>query len=313
MIPYFAVYLAEEQDIHYRISLARQLKKIGLKSLGAQFLFIDLSEMQSFDVLCERALQFKREFEQIFDDVYYSVHAPFKPYSDASIMSNTMVSSVKLISDNFPVKLQCLNIHLSHPSSADWKVLQIDYRKKLQHVKYVTDVLNHMQAKTIISVENPCGITPEPDHVTYLGNLPGDFEKILGCVRNIGFTLDICHSGLVSAACKSIVDAGSCKEFPGFFDEEISEIRNMADVKDLAFLSVADKLTYIHLSDFKGLKHGVLPGKGDRTKEYIMDVLARILARARPDVGVLVEVEEEDYSKSSNTFEALKMLIEWGL
>lgn len=311
MIPYITVYLANEKDPVYRLNLARKIRKLGIRRLGAQFLFLNLSELQDFGLLCERALSFSKEFEKIFDEVFFAVHAPFRPYSKCSIdLSVDFLNAVAMLSDNFPVKLESVNFHLSHPSTTDYQEMDVDYKKKQACLSRIAENLKKLEkSRPRICVENPCGLTPDADHVTYIGNLASDFQVILS--KEISFCLDICHSGLASLACQRIVVAGSCESFPGFFKEEMQEIKSMAELKDYCFMPLAVRAGFIHLSDYSGLRHGIVPGKGDRSSEYIRKFLLSFLAKSREDIGVLVEVEEEDYFESPNTFEAIKIITGW--
>jgi hypothetical protein len=309
MIPYFPLYLWKKLDIGYRLDLAERIRQLGFRRIGVQFLFIYQSETRYLDKLVKRAEMFKEHIEMIFDKVYYSVHAPFMPYSACSVEFNRKATaSIARILSRFH-GVEFVNVHMSHPGIKDWNRSRIDYKKKQKNLSSIATrlkTLNHFNSR--ICIENTCGTTPSDDHVTYIGNLPSDFAYIFSKVPEMRLTLDVCHSGLVSKACASMSEKHAVRSFTGFFEEEFKEIQAVAKSKDYAFLSLSDNLFHVHLSDFKGLRHGAVPGRGDRKMSYLMGFIREIIKAKKGNISVLAEIDETDYAKSLNTFSCFKIL-----
>ncbi|MFH0979280.1 MAG: hypothetical protein V1837_08355 [Candidatus Woesearchaeota archaeon] len=307
MIPYFPVYLFVKDEVDWRANLAKQVRSLGFRKIGIQFMAINDTELKQFPLLAKRALEFKDIVEPLFDKVLYAFHAPYLPLTRCSLeFNNKVIKNLQLIANHFPIELELVNSHLSHPYTKDWLKLHMTYKKKQRIMSRMASILRKASFDTKVTFENMPGLSPHNLHSSYIGALPSDLDFFLSSVPSLGFTFDTCHSGIF---CKAISGIRTVSELPeGFYAEDFDEIQGLKKNKDFSYLSLKKDLAFVHFSDFKGLSHGYAPGKGERSKSFLSKLFKSIVSRAPANLGVLAEVFEDDYSNSPNTYETLKWM-----
>ncbi len=310
-------YLAKKEQLAPRMRLTRLAKKTGFERFGAEFLFMHSNDLQGLKKQERLAREIKKEFEALFDQTYFSIHAPWEPADQTLLFPESQQSKnlshlLSFCSDFIDV----VNVHVGSVGISKWDTgLKNNFDKKKEMLKGARDELERLgDFGPRVCVET----LYSPDHVgnqvNFASSLPQDL-LFLSKSKNIGITLDTAHVGLAIESCRFMLRHE--KLLTGFFEEEWKSIQTVAKKRFSAFEEFENKLWHVHLNGYqtnKGRhsgsgKDGLPLEKEKKATAELLGLMQRLAENTnKKQVGVTLEIQESNYQKLVNAEKTIRTI-----
>jgi sugar phosphate isomerase/epimerase len=311
-------YLTKDKQNEPRMGLAKKASRLGFRKFGAEFLFMHTQDLQNLSRQEKQARSIKKELEEIFDETYFSVHAPWLPVNETAFeISETAAQNVEQLLNWCADFVDVVNLHATVVPLAYWKEKNPSFEQKNEWRERTAEKLADLRDSKRIAVESVWSPMDAHGMVGYAACLPNDLLKLAKAAKT-GVTIDTAHSGIVIEACRQM--AKEQKLFTGFFEEDWKEIQKVAKKGPTVFEKIGKKIRHLHCSDFKLGKEqsmekaqdGKVVGEGNTpTLEWFSQVerLARIAGKKQ--IGATLEIMEDNYLLLPNAERMIQTLADW--
>jgi endonuclease IV len=296
------VMLTKPNQEKARKKIFKKMHNLGFKNAGIEFIFINEYECAHLQKLEAKVQQWKKFMEDLFEETRFSIHAPWIPPMNTNLIEGKGMQLMRNLAAFGDGSIDAINIHMAMGIPLqEWKKRYSHYSEKQACIESISTHLGELtDHHPGICVETMPGIDL-PEEGVHFFCLAGDFEYILKNNKKANMCVDTCHTGITNLSCKKIVEKNVFP--PGFYKEELSDIKKTAYDSDAPFLKFGKRIKHLHFSDYgkndrAGIPlHGASFGKGMRTEKEMMDLLKRYEKVIGTDtISAVLEMNEDSYS-----------------
>ncbi|MFH0955542.1 MAG: hypothetical protein V1777_05545 [Candidatus Micrarchaeota archaeon] len=313
-------YLAKNEQLEPRLTIAKYAAERGLNRFGGEFLFIRTEDVSNLKKQAQQALGIKEQLDSLFDKTYFSIHAPWVPFEKTGFeFGKTQFNNILQLLDFCPEFVKILNVHAGTVSLEYWnKKLKNNPNQKKQNMELVRNRLDELaDLDSRICVETLFAPLDEENGANYLANLPKDVLQ-LAKNKKVGITVDTAHAGMTIESCKKMIQ--NRELFNGYFENEWDEIKKTALGGRKEFTAFGKKINHIHFNDFKsgekavpaGLADGAIPGLGTTPKKELYEWLNALAeGSGKKEIGAALEIKEKSYGKLKNQQKTIQIIADY--
>jgi sugar phosphate isomerase/epimerase len=253
------VYLAKADQTAARLKIAKWAKERGFSRFGAEFLFIDLVDAKNIDKLEKDAREIIHEYQNLFDESYFSIHFPWMPTGKSALESSEKACALlERLLAFAPDHIAQINVHFGVVPREEMKKFG-SMEGKRDALRALGGILSDLpeRGKRVV-IETLPSPSDMADAFFYSGVLPSDFKLALSN-NHAGMTIDTAHTGINQYRCRHMVKTGELLE--GFSKTDKKEIEALAKDPITPYLDAVGKVRHVHFSDYL-TPRGVLPQDG---------------------------------------------------
>ncbi|MBA4310665.1 MAG: hypothetical protein C0425_10070 [Chlorobiaceae bacterium] len=221
-------------------------------------------------------------------------------YVDNCFVKNKLIEALSRATD---LNLSGIVVHSNRIRNiSEWSTINLmSERNKV--LDTLAHIRNRVQSKTWLALENMPVMDNYGKEIDPLFVFPQDFKNI---PFDLGIVWDFCHYTNSMAAVDAVREGKQKKIYYPNYQETFLE----------DFLSLQNKIKHIHFSAFYNLSNpdteeicceGVLPKESTMGEPIYKQAVKLIKRIERPDMHVVFEVQEQDYTQRQNAVS----IIDW--